>query len=108
MTNKIGSGGVDNRPVQLSSESGVKRTKSATDANTAVAAKPASSNEGVRITDSARQLAALEQAIRTLPDVDQAKVAQIRSSIEAGTYQVSPNRIAEKLIRMEKELTNIG
>jgi negative regulator of flagellin synthesis FlgM len=58
----------------------------------------------VRITDSARQLAALEQAIRALPDVDDAKVSEIRNAIESGTYEVSPDRIADKLMRWEKEL----
>ncbi len=103
MTNKIGSGGIDNRPVQVASEQGVKRVKSPAEAAPA-AAKPAASGEGVQITDSARQLAALEQAIRTLPDVDEARVAAIRTAIESGTYEVSPERIAEKLMRLEKEL----
>ena len=103
MTNKIGSGGVDNRPVQVAPERGVKRAKDAADS----APSPAkvAATEGVRITDSARQLAALEQAIRALPDVDDAKIAEIRNAIESGTYEVSPERIADKLLRWEQELT---
>jgi negative regulator of flagellin synthesis FlgM len=104
VTNKIGSGGVDNRPVQVAPERAVKRAKDAADAAPS-AAKVASAGEGVRITDSARQLAALEQAIRALPDVDDAKIAEIRNAIESGTYEVSPERIADKLLRWEKELT---
>jgi negative regulator of flagellin synthesis FlgM len=103
VTSKIGGGGVDNRPVQVGSEHGVKRVKGSTDAAPS-AAKTVSAGEGVRITDSARQLAALEQAIRTLPDVDEARVAAIRSAIETGTYEVSPDRIADKLMRLEREL----
>ena len=103
MTSKIGSGGVDNRPVQVASEHGVKRAKGSADAAPS-AAKTVAAGEGVRITDSARQLAALEQAIRTLPDVDEARVAAIRSAIENGTYEVSPDRIADKLMRLEKDL----
>jgi negative regulator of flagellin synthesis FlgM len=100
VTNKIGSGGVDNRPVHVASER-VAKPKDA--AGTSPAAKPAGT-EGVRITDSARQLAALEQAIRSMPEVDDAKVAEIRNAIETGTYEVSPERIADKLMRMENEL----
>ena len=102
MTSKIGSGGVDNRPVQVASEQGVKRAKSSTEA--APAAAKAVAGEGVNITDSARQLAALEQAIRTLPDVDEARVAAIRGAIANGTYEVSPDRIADKLLRWEQDL----
>lgn len=102
MTSKIGSGGIDNRPVHVASERGVKRVKDSADANAASTAKTAGA-EGVKITDSARQLAALEQAIRALPTVDDAKVAEIRNAIESGTYEVSPERIADKLLRWEKE-----
>ena len=104
MTNKIGSGGVDNRPVQIATERGVKRAGEAADA-AAAPAKVTASGDGVRITDSARQLAALEQAIRSMPDVNEAKVNEIRGAIANGTYQVSPERIADKLISMEKDLT---
>ena len=106
MTNKIGSGGVDNRPVQKGSDHSVKRANDSAGSVSADSAKPAvtAGNAGVRITDSARQLAALEQAIRELPDVDEAKVASVRAAIADGTYQVSPSRIAEKLIRLEREL----
>jgi negative regulator of flagellin synthesis FlgM len=104
VTNKIGSGGVDNRPVQVASERVVKRAADSADA-AAAPAKVAASGDGVRITDSARQLAALEQAIRTLPDVNEKRVAEIRAAIASGTYQVSPERIADKLLSMENDLS---
>jgi negative regulator of flagellin synthesis FlgM len=105
VTNKIGNGGIGNRPVQVGSDRSVKRANDSTGAAPAESAKPAASgSEGVRITDSARQLAALEQAIRQIPDVDEARVAKVRSAIADGTYQVAPERIADKLIRMENEL----
>ena len=105
MTSKIGSGGVDNRPTQVGSDRAVKRANNSVD-SAAAGAKTAAPQEGqgVRITDSARQLAALEQAIRDLPDIDDARVAQVRAAIADGTYQVSPDRIADKLLRMESEL----
>jgi negative regulator of flagellin synthesis FlgM len=106
VTNKIGSGGVDNRPVQVGSDRGVKRAKNSADAASSATAKPVETagSEGVRITDSARQLAALEHAIRELPDVDEARVTKARAAIADGTYQVSPDRIADKLLRLENDL----
>jgi negative regulator of flagellin synthesis FlgM len=64
-------------------------------------------NESVQITGAARQLAGLEQAIRDLPAVNDARVAQISNSIEQGTYSVNSRQIADQLIQMEKALKDL-
>jgi negative regulator of flagellin synthesis FlgM len=64
--------------------------------------------ENVQITGVARQLASLEQAVREVPEVNSARVAQISSSIEQGTYTVNAQGIADKLVQMEKELAHLG
>jgi negative regulator of flagellin synthesis FlgM len=94
--------GYQNHPVQVGAEKSVSKARDGA-AGPAVesAGKPASP---VRITDSARQLAALEQTMNTLPVVNEAKVAAIRAAIEDGSYQVVPERIADKLLRMDREL----
>jgi negative regulator of flagellin synthesis FlgM len=102
VTNKIGSGGIDNRPSQVGAGA-IKRGGGAP-VKTDAAAVETKAGEGVHITDSAKQLAALEQAIRSLPDVDEARVNEIRQAITDGSYEVSPSRIAEKLVRLEQEL----
>lgn len=58
----------------------------------------------VHITDSASQLASLEQAVRALPAVDPARVAQFQSAIEQGTYTVQPQRVADRLMQLEQAL----
>ncbi|HJY39787.1 MAG TPA: flagellar biosynthesis anti-sigma factor FlgM, partial [Steroidobacteraceae bacterium] len=58
----------------------------------------------VRITDQARQLAALEQAVQAAPVGNEARVAAVRSALDEGRYEVSPERIADKLLRLEQEL----
>jgi negative regulator of flagellin synthesis FlgM len=108
VTNKIGSGGVDNRPVQVATEKSVKRVKDASGAASSAADQASSGNSGVQITDSARQLAALEQAINAAPEVNESKVAGIQNAISNGSYQVSPERIADKLIRTESELLGVS
>jgi len=60
----------------------------------------------VQITGAARQLASLEQAVRDLPAVNDARVAQISNAIEQGSYTVYARHIANQLIQMEKELPN--
>lgn len=99
MTTKIT--GLQNRPVQLGAEKSVSRLRDGATSSTGAAA---AHGNPVRITDQARQLAALEQAVQNAPVVNEARVAAIRQAIEEGRYEVAPERIAEKLLRMEQEL----
>ena len=101
MTNKIG--GFGNRPVHNGTDKTVSREREAgTSASQSAAAGKAATP--VRITDQARQLAALERAVHDAPVVNEARVAAVRSKIEEGRYEVVPERIADKLLRMEHEL----
>jgi negative regulator of flagellin synthesis FlgM len=58
----------------------------------------------VHITDSASQLASLEQTLRSLPAVDSARVSQLQTAIEQGTYTVQPQLVADQLIQLERSL----
>lgn len=91
-----------NRPVQAGTEKTVTR---AGDASQAPAGIPVAPGSPVQITDQARQLAALEQAVQSSPVVNETRVAEIRLAIEEGRYQISPERIADKLLRTEHELS---
>lgn len=99
MTNKIG--GYGNRPVQTGAGKTVSRDRDASTSQSAEAGKAATP---VRITDQARQLAALERAVQDAPVVNDARVAAVRTAIEEGRYEVVPERIADKLLRMEQDL----
>jgi len=61
----------------------------------------------VQITGAARQLASLEQAVRELPAVNDARVAQISDAIAQGTYTVDARHIANQLIQMDKALKDL-
>jgi negative regulator of flagellin synthesis FlgM len=94
--------GYQNPAVQVGAEKSVSKARDGVAIPAADgASKPASP---VRITDQARQLAALEQAMNALPVVNEAKVAALRTAIEDGSYKVVPERIADKLLRMDREL----
>jgi len=67
-------------------------------------AQPSPAAGDVHITDSASQLASLEQAVRSLPAVDPARVAQFRTAIEQGTYTVRPQHVADQLLQLEQSL----
>ncbi len=62
----------------------------------------------VQITGTARTLAALEQALRDVPAVNDTRVAQIRSAIEQGTYTVQPDHVADQMMQIERFLGSLG
>jgi negative regulator of flagellin synthesis FlgM len=93
--------GYQNPAVQIGTDKSVSRARDGAANTPEASGKPASP---VQITDQARQLASLEQTVNSLPVVNEAKVAAIRTAIEDGSYQVVPERIADKLLRMDREL----
>lgn len=69
-------------------------------------AKPASagSEDVVQLTDLGTRLQELTQAVAEVPEVDRARVGQVRQALADGAYQVEPEAIADKLIAMEELL----
>lgn len=65
--------------------------------------KPSASaaDSQVRLSSQAQQLQAIEERLRELPEVDTARVEQIRQAIADGSYQPDSGRIADKLIALE-------
>lgn len=102
MTSKIT--GFQNHPVQVGTESSVSRARG----EAASAAKPSGSSSSagsrVHITDRARTLAALEQAVNSAPVVNEGRVAALRSAIQEGRYEVVAERVADRLLRMDRDL----
>ena len=100
MSGKIN--GLDNRPVLVAGKGSAERTagKSAAAPGAAVAAAA----HEVKLTDSAVQLAALEQALAQVPDVDMKRVGEVRAKIQSGEYKIDAQRIAAKLMELERAL----
>jgi negative regulator of flagellin synthesis FlgM len=102
MSGKINS--LENRPVQVKGKSATATPaspgKSATAPGTAVAAAA----HEVKLTDSAMQLAALEKALAQVPDVDLKRVEEVRTAIQSGDYKIDAQRIAAKLMQLERAL----
>jgi negative regulator of flagellin synthesis FlgM len=68
----------------------------------------ASATSDVHITSSASQLASLEHTVRSLPAVDEARVAPLRTAIEQGSYSVQPQHVADQLIQLEQALAGLS
>lgn len=58
----------------------------------------------VTLTDSARSLQKIEEAIAKAPVVDPAKVAAVKQAVSSGTYQIDTGRVADKLLQFERGL----
>ena len=94
--------GLETRPVRIAAGKAVE--KAGQDHASAQEKPPGAAASDVQITGVARSLAALEQQLRDAPAVDEARVAAVRQKLDDGSYQVDPQRIADKLLRMERDL----
>jgi negative regulator of flagellin synthesis FlgM len=61
-----------------------------------------SATDSVQITDTASHLVTAEQALSDVPVVNQDRVARVSDSLAAGTYKISPERIANQLLQFEQ------
>ncbi len=102
MTNKIH--GTESRPIKLGNGAAVPHGRDAT--SDATRSSSSSATGGVKITEGARQLAALERAVADVPVVNQGKVQHVSKAISEGRYQVRSDRIADKLLRMDQHLAD--
>lgn len=98
-------GGTNNaaRSSQTGAASGKRDVAAERPANDAPTAnKPAAADSEVKLSSQAQQLQAIEERLRELPEVDSARVEQIKQAIADGSYQIDSTRIADKLIALEQ------
>jgi negative regulator of flagellin synthesis FlgM len=62
------------------------------------------SDADVHLTGAARSLAAIEHSVRALPTVDEARVAGVKQRLQSGAYKIDPQRVADRLLRLEGDL----
>jgi negative regulator of flagellin synthesis FlgM len=64
----------------------------------------AQTGDHVTLTDSARSLQKIEEAVAKTPVVNAQKVAAVKQAIGAGTYKIDAGRVAGKLLKFERGL----
>src|SRR6202050_4191592 len=69
-----------------------------------VSAATAQTGDHVTLTDSARSLQKIEEAVAKTPVVDANKVDSIKQAVQNGTYQVNAGRVAGKMLQFERGL----
>lgn len=105
MTNRIGPvnpntiGKIGNSADEASSASSVSTGKGKQDA---AASPAAASSDTVALTSGAQLLERLEKSLETLPAIDSQRVAEVRSAIENGDYEIDAQAIADAMIRLER------
>lgn len=75
-------------------------------ASVAKPANPASSagSDSVSLSNAGQSLSRLEASVANVPDVNAAKVAEIKASIAQGSYQVNAHALAGKMLEQEDHL----
>lgn len=97
--------GFGTQPVRVAAGKAVSRAADGSDTQSSPeSASNDAPTDSVSISSAARSLATLEAAVSQSPSVDSARVAAVQQRIEDGTYKPDPQRIADKLIRLEREL----
>ncbi len=96
--------GLDAKPARVAASTAVnRRTGSAPES---AASQAESGGADVQLTGAARGLASIEQSLRTLPAVDETRVAAVKERLQNGSYEIDPQRVADKLLRMDSDLQN--
>ncbi len=110
MTNRInGYENAQSLPPSKGASGGVQGTdkpqNEVQSAPTAPAASSTSSSaDQVTLTDSARTLQKLGDAIATAPVVNTAKVAAVKQAVQSGAYKINAQSVADKLLQYESGL----
>ncbi|MDJ0906005.1 MAG: flagellar biosynthesis anti-sigma factor FlgM [Woeseiaceae bacterium] len=64
-----------------------------------------SSGDTVNLTSGAKLLERLEKNLASLPPVDENRVAEVKSAIENGDYEIDSRAIADAMLRFERSLS---
>ena len=109
MTNRIGPvdhgilGKVGNKVDEATTGASVLPHSTASDKGQQHAA---SGSDTVNLTSSAKLLERLDKTLTALPAVDLERVAEIRTAIENGDYEIDSDAIADAIIRIDRSLVD--
>lgn len=74
-------------------------------AESAAAAANTSTADTVQLSDQAREIASIQRALSQLPEIDEAKIKEIRDQIDAGTYTIDVESLADKILADDQFFT---
>ena len=89
---------INNNGINTNTSSGKPKELDAGGSKANVAKEAPPSRDSVELSDQGQKLARMEAKLASVDEVDTVKVESIRQAIESGTYEINPQRIAEKLL----------
>ena len=101
--NGIGPGQVNTNRTTADKAAGSQSTPS-TSGEQAKAQSPAARGESVSLSSQAKNLKQLEQKLGDYPEMDDDRIAQIRSALESGTYKIDAEKLAQKMLEMDNSI----
>ena len=63
------------------------------------------SSDTVTFTNTVAEMLKLEESLANIPDIDSVRVAAIQASIAEGSYEIDAEKIVDKLLKIEKDLS---
>jgi len=72
--------------------------------NEKAGATPAASSDTVKLTSDAKLLERLDKTLAALPAINADRVAEIKTAIENGNYEIDAEAIADAMIRLDRGL----
>jgi negative regulator of flagellin synthesis FlgM len=93
--------GVEMKPVRVASATAVHKRL---EQSAGKAGSSAASESDVHLTGASRNLAAIEQSLKEMPAVDDLRVSMVRQRLASGDYKIDPQRVADRLLSIERDL----
>lgn len=101
--NGIGNNPVNNPGPQADRSQGNQKTPQPA-ADQARSQAPAARGENVNLSAQAKELKQFEQRLEDYPEVDDARVEQIRAALADGNYKIDAEKVAQKMLDMDDSI----
>ncbi|GAB2655254.1 flagellar biosynthesis anti-sigma factor FlgM [Vibrio panuliri] len=100
--------GIDNiragQTLATNTRSASRSSDSSTSTSTSAAKTHSAPQDAVSLSSEGKAVGAMHNQMVSQPSFDQAKVAAIKEAIANGSYTVDPEKLADNMIKFEKEL----
>ena len=101
--NGIGPGQVNTQRTTADKPAGNQSTQPA-GAEQAKSQAQGARGENVSLSSQAKNLKQLEQKLGDYPEMDDDRIAEIRSALENGTYKIDAEKLAQKMLEMDESI----
>jgi negative regulator of flagellin synthesis FlgM len=67
--------------------------------------RPDAARDDVKLTDTATNLKRIEARLAEIPEIDQSRVDEIRQRLQSDSYEIDPEQLAQKMLRLDQDLS---